>query len=312
MIDEARAARLIAAWKTWLEAQPIERLVPKEKALDALRRLSDERVAQDELRPRIERAFDALHERLRGLDRSAADLLGPRAAERLIDLAGDLEPDERAVKSFFEERAVGDLLGSVLYDGINEFMKKANQLSDMLPGVQAAKKVAGGLGGLLGSIGGGLAGSIAGGMREEVEKRVEQQVRAFLAGFGKIAVERAVRFATSPANQKLFREMRRNLAKKALERPLKELVSKLTPEKAADLKRKLADAAIHAAADERTSKRIEKEIERFAAKHGQETPAALAKRWFGDVLPTEPVAKLLGPGLAEFLETEAAKRELRP
>ena len=78
-----------------------------------------------------------------------------------------------------EERAFGDLLGSVLYDGISEFMKKADQLSNLLPGVQAAKKVAGGLGGLLGSLGGGLAGSIAGGMREEVEKRIEQQVRSF-------------------------------------------------------------------------------------------------------------------------------------
>ncbi len=161
-----------------------------------MRRLADERVAATELGPRLEKTFDAAYARLSAADRSAADLLGPRATERIVEAIGDLEPDERAVRTLFEERAVGDLLGSVLYDGISEFLKKANQLSELVPGVSTAKKLAGGVGGLLGALGGGLAGSIAGGVREEVEKKLEQQVRAFLAGFGKIAVDRAIRFAT--------------------------------------------------------------------------------------------------------------------
>jgi hypothetical protein len=311
VIDEALAARLIAAWKEWIESRPLAELLPKERAIEAVRRIAHEKAAAEELAPRIEKAFDATYARLRALERSAADLLGPRITARLVEAAADLEPDERAIRAFFEERAVGDLLGAVLYDGITEFFRKANQLSDALPGMSAAKKLAGGVGGLLGALGGGLAGSIAGGLREEMEKKLEQQVRGFLAGFGKIAVDRAIRFATSPQNQKLFREMRANLARKALAMPVRELVAKLPPERAAELRKRLVDAALRAASDERATRALEARIEKLAAERGGELLSALAKRTIGDVLPTDPVARLLAPGLARFLDTESAKTLLK-
>ncbi|HVY61196.1 MAG TPA: hypothetical protein VHF22_06050, partial [Planctomycetota bacterium] len=117
MTDEALAARLIAAWKEWLESRPVGELLPKDRAVEAVRRLADEKTAAGDVAPRIEKAFDAAYARLRGLEKSAADLLGPAATQRLVDAAADLEPDERAIRAFFEERAVGDLLGAVLYDG---------------------------------------------------------------------------------------------------------------------------------------------------------------------------------------------------
>lgn len=311
MPDEVTTARLIAVWKEWVEGQPLATLLPKDKVVEALRRVAAEATGRAEVAPRIEKAFDAAYERLRASDKSVADLLGPAATERLIDAAGDLEPDERAVKAVFEERAVGDLLGSVLYDGISEFMKKANQITDLVPGMAAAKKLAGGVGGFLGALGGGLAGSIAGGVREDLEKKLEAQVRGFLQGFGKVAVDRAVRFATSDANRKLFREMRRNLARKALAMPLRDLAGRVPPERAREIRGRLVDAALNGLAEERDKHRVEGGIDRLAAEHGQETLAALVRRLGGELLPTEPVAALLAPSLAKFLETDAAKAAIK-
>lgn len=307
MPNPASAERLVTTWKEWLEGQPLAHLLPKDPLVEALRRLSEEEVARGEVAPRIEKAFDAALERLRRETRSGAEVLGPAATERLVDAAGDLEPDERTVRAFFEERAVADLLGDVLYDGISEFMKKANQLSDLLPGVAAAKKLAGGVGGFLGALGGGIAGSIAGNVREDLQQKLEGQVRAFLSGFGKIAVERAVRFAVSEGNRKLFREMRRNLARKALAAPLRDLVRGLDDARARALRGRLSDAAVRALAEERASRRLEGALERFLAANGSETTLALLRRFGLEPLPAAPVARILAPALARFLETEEAK-----
>jgi O-acetyl-ADP-ribose deacetylase (regulator of RNase III) len=310
VVDPSLAERIVAAWKSWSEAQTLAALLPEERAKEALRHAVDEERGLRGLEGRVRRAVDAAVRRLRGEARSARELIGAAAVERLIDAAGALEPDERAIRAFFEERAAHDLLGSVLYDGIVEFMKKANQATEALPGITTAKKLAGGVGGFLGSLGGGLAGAIAGGVREELERRLEEQVRQFLAGFGKVAVDRAVRFATSPQNRAAFRDMRKNLARRILTTPVRELASGITDAQAEDLARRLVEGTRAAAEDERATRRLEGRIEAFARERGGETLAAALARSGGEPLPTEPVARLLAPALARFLETDEARRLL--
>lgn len=311
MSAESAAETLLLLGKRWGEGQALSALAPPERLREALAWALDDAKGARDLDARIGRAVDAAVARVRGEGRSALDLLGKATVERLTDAAGEAEPDERAIRAFFEERAAHDLLGSVLYDGILEFVKKANQVSELLPGVSTAKKLAGGVGGFLGSLGGGLAGAIAGGVKEELERRLEEQVRTFLAGFGKVAVDRAVRFATSPQNRLAFRDMRRNLARRLLTTPARDLASGLTPEKVADLKRRLTDGARAAIAEERAGGRLAKRIDDFAARSGGETLAALAQRLGGELLPDEPFARLLAPALGRFLSSPVAREPLQ-
>src|SRR5690606_16951181 len=76
-------------------------------------------------------AWSRGEQRLRGEQRSAREMLSPEAAGRLLDAFERAEPDPEAVRTFLRSPAIEAMLGSILYTGITEFMKKADLFGNL-------------------------------------------------------------------------------------------------------------------------------------------------------------------------------------
>lgn len=287
------------ALRFW-DGEPFERLLPRERAIEAIRAGAAAPGAAERAAARFRERFDEALERLRRSDVSAVTVLGREAVEAIVRATGEVEPSEAAIRSLFIDPAAEALLASLLYDGIIEFLRKMNSLGDMVPGVALAKKLGSGLlGGLAGALGGGAGGAF--------EKAAEAQVKSFLQGFIKVALERGVRFVTSPANRAVFADMRRRLARRALERPAREALASLGDERARGVRDGIAswlEARVRDLAKSEGPGSAAAVVGWIYERAGKETPAALADR-FGIARPDpRTMAKLLTPAVAAFLARE--------
>jgi len=195
--------------EAWLRSRTLAELLPREE-LEALR---DELRADDDFwaraRPRFEKVWARVEERLRSEDRAAKDVLAPATAGRLLDAAEAFEPDPEAIKTFLRSPAVESTLGDVLYHGISEFIRRADLLGrvvDKLPVL------------------GGIRRRFVTTFKEEIESRLEGQVKTFLGTFSGMAVERLIERVLSEENRPEFAKAQRRVAEHLLERPVRTLL----------------------------------------------------------------------------------------
>jgi hypothetical protein len=260
-------ADLVARVRDWFAARPLSKLAPRERMVARLDAFLDRDRAERLIRERFDDAFERTVARLRAEKRAPAEIVGRATADALIRGAGDLEPDDATIRSFFAERAVERLIASLVYDGIVEFLKKGfTPVGDRV-------------GGLLGKLGGmdfakrvaGIAGGAAGFLGDQLEG----QVKAFLQVFAKVAVDRAVAFVTAPENRAAFREMRERAVRRALETPVAEGIARVPPERIALAKERLKTALQGLVRDDALRARIREALIRAYDRHGERTLEAV-------------------------------------
>lgn len=194
----SRLTPLVRALDGWLRAQTPSGLVQRDD--DAL---------WERQRPRFETVWRRGEERLRGESRALRELLDPETAKRIVDGAAKLEPDPEAVRTFLRSPAVEAMLGEVLYNGISEFLKRADLLGrvvDKLPVL------------------GGIRRRVTAAFKDEVEGRLEGQIKGFLGSFSGRAVDRMIQHVLADEHKDGFAEARRRVADHLLDRPVRSLV----------------------------------------------------------------------------------------
>lgn len=169
-------------------------------------------------------AFERLWAEAEGLlsrdSRTIGQTLGPKLSADLVAVVEAFEPNEKLVRSLFEQGAVEAMLSSVIYDQIMAFIDKADLLGpivDKLP------------------ILGGIRRRLLDTFRTEFRGRAEAQVRTFLASGARVAVHSAISYVLSPNNRQRFKKLRGFAVGQLLETPLKKLV--LAPEDSARLRK---------------------------------------------------------------------------
>lgn len=207
------ARKFLEDVQAWFAERRLGELLTKGDLQQILAALRQDEPFWTDLRPRFEEAWGRVEARLRGERRPLRELLSDEAVQRLLDAAEALEPDPEAVRAFLRSPAVESALGQTIYDGIFEFMRRADLFGALLNKLP-----------VIGPIRKKLMAVVA----EEVEPRLEGQVKAFLGGFSGLAVEKLIQRVLAPEHRDGFRAARRRLAEHLLGRS----VSSLVPEPA--------------------------------------------------------------------------------
>ena len=205
----SRLTPLVRALDGWLRAQTPSGLVQRDEVADLLEQVRDDDALWERQRPRFETVWRRGEERLRGESRALRELLDPETAKRIVDGAAKLEPDPEAVRTFLRSPAVEAMLGEVLYNGISEFLKRADLLGrvvDKLPVL------------------GGIRRRVTAAFKDEVEGRLEGQIKGFLGSFSGRAVDRMIQHVLADEHKDGFAEARRRVADHLLDRPVRSLV----------------------------------------------------------------------------------------
>lgn len=221
--------RFLEDFQGWLRERRPGELVTREESSRLLDDLRKDEPFWTRARPRFDTAWERAERRLRDEKRPLKDLLSPEVQQRLLDGAEALDPDPEAMRTFLRSPAIEKMLGSVLYTGIFEFIKKVDLIGAVINRMPVI---------------GPIRKKVMAMFAEEVETRVEGQIKGFLGGFSGLAVERMIQFVLSPENREAFGKARRRLAEHLLQRP----VSSLLPEPATTARWR--DAAWKALRDE--------------------------------------------------------------
>jgi hypothetical protein len=271
----------------WLEQRRLEDLVTDEHLQTWIDEDADAAVIEERFRTAFERIWDHAVKRARDDERTLREAVGEEGARAALDLAEALEPSEESVRAVFEQGATEELLGTVLYDGIMEFLKKADLLGPVIDKIPVI---------------GGLRRRILSGLREEFERRAERQVRAFLKTASKAAVQRAIDFVLSQRNREKFRGMRRRLTERLLDARIRDLV--LSDARLERVRKETWERLRDLASDK---ERWRANVERARSQHGEKTLAGLRAEW---ALPdlgwrTAPVLRDLWVAFLHEPEAEA-------
>ena len=209
MSEHPEAIRFVQALDAWLREQPLADLVPRATLSGLIQESREDEALWSEARPRFDRVWSWIEERLRKEERPLREVLSPEASERFLEGLERVEPDPEAVRAFLRSPAVEHMLGEVLYHGISEFLRKADfigRIVNRLPVIGPIRK------------------KIMGVFKEEFEGRLEEQIKGFLGQFSGLAVDRMIEHVLSEKNRAGFSAARRKVGEHVLDRPVKTLL----------------------------------------------------------------------------------------
>jgi hypothetical protein len=111
---------------SYLSKQTLRNILPTSaQAKLILEELKGNEEAWTSGKAEFERVASSLERRVREEKRSIKDLLGKDTTKRLLDAIEQLDVyDTQAVTGFLKEPAIEKILGSVLYEGIFEFLQR--------------------------------------------------------------------------------------------------------------------------------------------------------------------------------------------
>lgn len=245
----SETARQVQRFDAWLRTQTLEALLPRAELQALLEEAGGDDAAWQRTRPHFERLWTRADELLRAEQRPLEALLSPEARTQLLDAAAAAEPDPEAVRAFLRSPAIEAMLGAVLYEGINEFLRRADLLGNMLNQLPVI---------------GGIRRRVMDLFKEEVETRLGGQIKGFLGGFSGRAVEKMIGYVLSEEHRPGFREARRRLAEHLLRRP----VTSLVPDAQSSLRWR--DAAWEALREGARSREAAPFLDKVWAEHGAE------------------------------------------
>ena len=177
--------------------------------------------------------------------------------------------------------AVEKVVGSILYEGIFEFIKGVDLLGNIINGLPII---------------GPIRQQIMTGVKTELDRTLGNQVKGFLGGYSRLATEQLISLVLSDENAKGFAAARRRLGEELLGRS----VSSLLPSEAlvADLREQAwtlaTDTPLPSGGDEEV-------IERVYGLVGDESLDGL-----GIATPPQ-VSELADAALARFLQSDQGK-----
>jgi hypothetical protein len=105
-------------------------VLPPAEVATAVRELRADAALQAAYEPLYNKAAARAEQQLRAESRSVGELLGPAAAERLLQLLEGVAGDAAATRAFLRTPAVEGVVGAVLYEAIFQFIQTVDLLGN--------------------------------------------------------------------------------------------------------------------------------------------------------------------------------------
>jgi len=183
--------------------------VPPEEVLATIKGLREDEAMWANSRPVYDRLIAKAEQQLRDETRSIRELLGEKSSERLLDSLENLDGDPEATKAFLKTPAVEGVVGSLLYEGIFEFIKTVDILGNIVNGLPII---------------GPIRQQILGAVKKELDTTLGRQVKGFLGSYSRLATDQLVSMVLDGQNTAGFGAARRKLGEQVLSRPVSSLV----------------------------------------------------------------------------------------
>jgi len=209
-VPAAAGSSLLDALDGWLRLQTIESILPRDQAKALLADLRDDRRFWAQQRKQYNVLWISIEQGIRAEDRPLAAVLGPTTSSQLIDALEDMDEDPALVNAVLRSEVVERLLGHVLYEGIFEFIERADLLGAVfkqLPLLAAIRM------------------QMLTAARSQLDTLLGEQLARFLGEYTASAAESASTYLLSDDLAGPRRRARRAAAEKLLSKPIGELVA---------------------------------------------------------------------------------------
>jgi len=205
----AAAETLLNALDSWMRLQTIESVLPRAQAKALLLDLRDDRRFWAQQRTQFNVVWVSLEKALRVEERPLSELLGEMTSDRLLDAIEEMDDDPALINAVLRSEIVEKLLGKVLYEGIFEFVQRADLLGNIFAQLP-----------LLGAIRMQMLKTA----RSQLDAVLGDSLARFLGEYTASAAESASAFLLSPETASARRRARRSAAAKLLAKPVRDLV----------------------------------------------------------------------------------------
>mmetsp|Transcript_22051 Transcript_22051/g.38834 ORF Transcript_22051/g.38834 Transcript_22051/m.38834 type:complete len:371 (+) Transcript_22051:72-1184(+) len=197
------------ALQRWVRKQTLETLLPREEAIQAIKELGQDTEWINRQRPSYDKLADSLEASLRAETRSFADLLGKESSERILKSLEKVDGDEAAVRAFVKTPAVEGVVGSLLYEGIFEFVNTVDLLGNIVNQLPII---------------GPVRQQIVKLFKASIDQTLGRQVKSFLGTYSRSATDQLVSLVLSKENARRWADARRKLGDEVLKRPVNSLL----------------------------------------------------------------------------------------
>ena len=262
VLDSAMARALLDALDVWLRSQTVASVLPKEQAKALLQDLRDDRRFWAQQRRQFATLWVSIEEGMRLETRPLVTVLGPETTKRLLEAVEQMDDDPALINSILRSEVVEKVIGHVLYEGIFEFVQRADLLGNIVNSLPVI---------------GPIRVQMIKAARAQLDALLGAQLAKFLGEYTAAAAESAVDFVLSEETADLRRKAKRKACEKLLAKPINELLE------ISDLEMVLVRDAVWSAVQEFRLPNEDELVDRLYAEFGHQP--------FTILLPSNAVAE---------------------
>ena len=203
------ARTLLDALDGWLRSQTISSVLPKDQAKALLVDLRDDRRFWAQQRRQFATLWVSIEEGMRSETRPLATVLGPATSARLLDAVDAMDDDPALVNTVLRSEVVERMIGHVLYEGIFEFVQRADLLGNLVNTMPVI---------------GPIRVQMLKAARSQLDTILGAQLAKFLGEYTASAAESAVEFILAEDTAELRQKAKRKACEKLLAKPINELI----------------------------------------------------------------------------------------
>lgn len=131
----AEATQLLDLLELWIRQQAISSVLSRKQAASLLEELRNDRRFWAQQRKQFTRVWTSIVEGLRQETRPLSAVLGESTSSRLLDAFEEMDQEPEMVDAIVRSEVVEKMLGYVLYEGILEFIERADVLGNLVKGL---------------------------------------------------------------------------------------------------------------------------------------------------------------------------------
>eukprot|EP00908_Phaeocystis_cordata_P010241 Transcript_21082.p1 GENE.Transcript_21082~~Transcript_21082.p1 ORF type:complete len:421 (+),score=145.76 Transcript_21082:46-1263(+) len=206
----SEASQLLDLLEVWLRRQAISSVLSRSQATGLLEELRGDRRFWAQQRKQFARVWTSLVDGLKQEPRPLSAVLGDSTSSRLLDAFEEMDEEPALVDAILRSEVVEKMLGHVLYEGILEFVQRADLLGNLVNGLPIL---------------GPLRKQVVTEVRKRFEEVIGDQLVSFLGQYSATAAGHAASFALNEDNRVLLKAARRKVGAKLLKTPISQLVS---------------------------------------------------------------------------------------
>lgn len=193
----------------WARQRTLREVLPPMDLARAVRSMRADKALLDSYRPIYDKATARIEKTLREETRTIREIIGEEASMRALASLEGIAGDPEATRAVLRTPAVESVIGSILYEGIFEFIQTVDLIGNIVNSLPII---------------GPIRQQIVSGFKRELDRTLGRQVKSFLGSYSRLATEQLASLVLSEENSKGFAQARRRLGEEVLGRPLSSLV----------------------------------------------------------------------------------------